>query len=93
MDANKAIMAVLAVFVVLAALDRCVGNRLGLAGELERAFDMLGIMGLNVVGLVCMAPVIAGMLQPVVVPQSMHTLQVPFCTMRELPQVGQVLPS
>ena len=68
MDANKAIMAVLAVFVVLAALDRCVGNRLGLAGELERAFDMLGIMGLNVVGLVCMAPVIAGALQPVVVP-------------------------
>lgn len=32
-------------------------------------------------------------LQPVVVPQSMQTLQVPFCTMRELPQFGQVLPS
>lgn len=32
-------------------------------------------------------------LHPVVVPQSMHTLHVPFCTMRELPQVGQVLPS
>lgn len=32
-------------------------------------------------------------LQPVVVPQSMQTLQVPFCTMRELPQLGHVLPS
>lgn len=32
-------------------------------------------------------------LQPVVVPQSMQTLQVPFWTMRELPQLGQVLPS
>ena len=31
--------------------------------------------------------------QPVVVPQSMHTLQVPFWTIRELPQLGQVLPS
>ena len=68
MNANQIIMAVLAVFVVLATLDRCIGNRLGLAGELERAFEMLGIMGLNVVGLVCMAPVIAGVLQPVVVP-------------------------
>ena len=68
MNANQIIVAVLAVFVVLATLDRCIGNRLGLAGELERAFEMLGIMGLNVVGLVCMAPVIAGVLQPVVVP-------------------------
>lgn len=32
-------------------------------------------------------------LHPVVVPQSMQTLHVPFCTMRELPQLGQVLPS
>ena len=68
MNVNQAIMCVLALFFVLAALDRCLGNRAGLAAELERGFEMLGVMGLNVVGLVVIAPAIAAVLQPVVLP-------------------------
>lgn len=68
MNANQVIMCLLAVFFVLSALDRCLGNRMGLASELERAFEMLGVMGLNVVGLVVIAPALADALQPIVLP-------------------------
>ena len=68
MNANEIIMAVMAVFFVIAAADRCLNGRLGFAGELERGFSMLGVMALNVVGVVCIAPLIARLLQPVVLP-------------------------
>lgn len=68
MNANEIIMAVMAVFFVIAAADRCLNGRLGFAGELERGFSMLGVMGLNVVGVVCIAPLVARLLQPVVLP-------------------------
>lgn len=68
MNANEIIMAVLALFFAIAAADRCLGGRFGFAGELEKGFSMLGVMALNVIGVVCIAPLIARLLQPVVVP-------------------------
>ncbi len=68
MNANEIIMAAIAVFFVIGTADRCLNGRFGFSGELERGFDMLGVMALNVVGVVCIAPLMAQFLQPVVLP-------------------------
>lgn len=68
MNANEIIMAAIAVFFVIGTADRCLNGRFGFGGELERGFDMLGVMALNVVGVVCIAPLMAQFLQPVVLP-------------------------
>lgn len=52
-------------FSTLGALDRIFGNKLGLGKEFERGFLLLGTMALAMIGMIAMAPVIAGWLEPV----------------------------
>lgn len=68
MGISKVIMIIMAAFFVLGALDRLFGNRLGMGGEFERAFGLMGPTSLTVVGLICLAPVLAPALQSVVAP-------------------------
>lgn len=42
MGISKIIMIIMAVFFVLGALDRLLGNKLGMGGEFERAFGLMG---------------------------------------------------
>ncbi len=68
MNANQIILIIMAVFFALGCLDRIIGNRFGFGEELERGFSFMGNVALCIVGLSCIAPVIAKLLQPIVVP-------------------------
>ena len=68
MNANQIVMAVLTVFFVLGAVDRCIGNRIGFGPEFERGFKLMGPIALSVLGLTCIAPAVAEYLKEVVVP-------------------------
>jgi len=65
---SKVIMIVMAVFFVVGAFDRLFGNRLGMGGEFERAFGLMGPTALSILGMVALAPVISGALAKVIVP-------------------------
>ena len=68
MSAHEMLIAVMAGFAVLGALDRIVGNRYGLGQEFENGILAMGSMGLAMIGIIVLSPVMAGLLRPVVVP-------------------------
>ena len=68
MSFHEIIIALMTVFALLGALDRILGNRFGLGKEFEEGVMAMGSLALAMVGVVCLAPVLAGLLRPVVVP-------------------------
>ena len=68
MSAHEILIAVMAVFAVLGGLDRIIGNRFGLGQEFENGMIAMGSMGLAMIGMIALAPVLANVLRPVVVP-------------------------
>jgi len=66
----KGISVVLAVFSALGALDYLLGNRFGLGKEFEKAFSLMGIMVLTMLGMLMLAPLIAELLKPLLAPLS-----------------------
>lgn len=68
MSFHEILIAVMAVFAVLGALDRIFGNRFGLGKEFEEGILAMGSLALAMVGIVSLAPVLAAVLKPVVVP-------------------------
>lgn len=68
MSFHEIIIAILAVFAVLGAIDRIFGNRWGLGKEFEEGVLAMGSLALAMVGIVSLAPVLAAVLKPVVVP-------------------------
>jgi len=62
------LMSVIAVFFAAGAADYLLGGRLGLTEDFEGAFSMIGRIMLNIVGMICLAPVLAELLRPVIVP-------------------------
>ena len=68
MSFHEIIIAVMAAFAVLGALDRIFGNRWGIGKEFEEGILAMGSLALAMVGIVTLAPVLAAVLKPVVVP-------------------------
>lgn len=68
MSAHEILIAVMAVFAVLGALDRIFGNRFGLGKEFENGITAMGSLALAMVGIITLAPVLAKLLRPVIVP-------------------------
>ena len=68
MSIHEMLIAVMAVFAVLGAVDRIIGNRFGLGQEFENGILAMGSMGLAMIGIISLSPVLAGLLRPVVVP-------------------------
>ena len=68
MSAHEILIAVMGVFAVLGGLDRIIGNRFGLGQEFENGMIAMGSMGLAMIGMIALAPVLANVLRPVVVP-------------------------
>jgi ethanolamine transporter len=66
MSFNEIVTAVFAVFFVLGAIDRFIGNKFGLGAEYERAFSMMGTVALIIMGLYCISPVVARVVGPAV---------------------------
>ena len=65
---SKCIMILMTIFFILGALDRLIGNKFGLGGEFERAFGLMRPTALSVIGLIVLAPVLAGFLQEIIAP-------------------------
>jgi len=68
MSAHEILIVVMAVFALLGGLDRIWGNRFGLGKEFEEGILAMGSLALAMVGIVSLAPVLAALLRPVVVP-------------------------
>ena len=68
MSAHEILIAVMAVFAVLGAVDRIIGNRFGLGTEFESGILAMGSLAVAMLGIISLAPVLAGVLKPVVVP-------------------------
>lgn len=65
---SKCIMIIMALFFVLGALDRMIGNKFGLGAEFERGFGVMGTVALSVLGLMAGAPIIAKGLSVIIDP-------------------------
>ena len=68
MSAHEILIAIMAVFAAAGALDRIFGNRLGLGQPFEEGILAMGTLALAMLGIICLAPVLANLLNPVVVP-------------------------
>lgn len=68
MSAHEIVIYIMALFAVLGALDRIFGNRFGLGKEFEDGIQTMGALALAMIGIICLAPALANVLRPVVVP-------------------------
>ena len=68
MSVHEILIAVMAVFAILGAVDRIFGNKLGLGQEFENGILAMGSLALAMLGIISLAPVLASVLRPVVVP-------------------------
>ena len=68
MSAYEIVIAVMAGFAILGAVDRVIGNRFGIGKAFEEGILAMGSLALAMIGIICLAPVLAAILKPVVVP-------------------------
>ena len=68
MSINDIIIYVMIAFMLLGAIDRICGNRLGLGEEFEKGILTIGPLALSMLGIISLAPVLAQVLQPVATP-------------------------
>ena len=68
MSFHEVLIAIMAAFALLGGLDRILGGRFGLGSRFEEGILSMGSLALAMVGIVTLAPVLAGLLKPVVVP-------------------------
>ena len=68
MSGHEVLIAVMAGFAVLGAVDRVIGNRFGIGEKFEEGILAMGSLAMAMLGVICLAPVLAAVLKPVVVP-------------------------
>ncbi|MEG1255878.1 ethanolamine utilization protein EutH [Clostridium sp.] len=68
MKINDIIVYIMVVFMALGAIDKCLGNKFGLGEKFEEGFMAMGSLALAMIGVICLAPVLANILEPIVVP-------------------------
>lgn len=65
---NRVVMGVIALGAVIGGVDDLLGNRLGLGQKFEQGFQLLGTTALSMVGIICFAPLLSGLLASTVSP-------------------------
>ncbi|MGD8189845.1 ethanolamine utilization protein EutH [Brevibacillus ginsengisoli] len=68
MSINEIIIFAMVIFMALGAIDKCIGNKFGLGEKFEEGFNAMGALTISMVGIICLAPVLAKVLSPIVVP-------------------------
>jgi len=68
MSFDEIIIWVMAIGLLVGALDRIFNNKLGLGEQFEEGFNAMGPLALGMVGIITLAPVIANVLGPVIIP-------------------------
>ena len=68
MSPEKIVIGAMALFALLGAVDRILGNRFGLGEHFEEGIQSMGPLALAMLGIISLAPVMAAVLRPLVVP-------------------------
>lgn len=68
MGINEVIIYIMVVFMVLGAIDKCLGNKFGLGEQFDEGLMAMGSLTLAMVGIISLSPVLANLLSPIVVP-------------------------
>lgn len=68
MGINDVIIYIMTFFLVVGAIDRILGNKFGYGQKFEEGIEAMGGLALSMIGIVSLAPVLANILRPVVVP-------------------------
>ena len=68
MSINEIIIYIMVIFAAIGAVDRIFGNRIGIGEQFEEGILAIGPLALSMVGIIALSPVIATILEPVVVP-------------------------
>lgn len=67
-SAHEILIAVMATFALLGAVDRILGNKFGIGKDFEEGILAMGSLAMAMIGVITLAPVLAAILKPVVVP-------------------------
>lgn len=68
MSFDQIIIFIMAICAVIGAIDAILGNKFGLGEQFEEGFNSMGPLALGMVGIICLAPVIANILGPILTP-------------------------
>ncbi len=68
MSVHEILIIIMAAFAVLGGLDRIFGNKIGIGKQFEDGIQAMGSLALAMVGIICLAPVLANVLLPVAGP-------------------------
>ncbi|OPA75328.1 ethanolamine utilization protein EutH [Paenibacillus selenitireducens] len=68
MEINEIIIYIMVIFMVLGAIDKCIGYKFGLGHQFDEGIMAMGSLTLAMVGIISLSPVLAKLLSPVVVP-------------------------
>lgn len=65
---NSVILFIMMIFMIIGAIDRIRGNKLGYGEKFEEGFNAMGALAIAMAGVVAAAPVLAIILKPIIVP-------------------------
>lgn len=68
MGLNQIIVVIMAFALIVAALDRAIGSKFKLGEQLEEGLKTFGPLALSMIGMISLAPILAKVLNPVIVP-------------------------
>ena len=68
MSLDQIILWIMAIGILIGALDRIIGNKFGLGAKFEEGFNAMGPLALGMVGIITLAPLISKILGPVIFP-------------------------
>lgn len=68
MGINEIIVIIMAIFLVIGALDRAIGNRFKLGEQFEEGLNTFGPLALSMVGMISLVPILSKVLNPIIVP-------------------------
>ncbi|NKI23786.1 ethanolamine utilization protein EutH [Paenibacillus dendritiformis] len=68
MEINEIIIYGMVIFMILGAIDKCLGYKFGLGHQFDEGLMAMGSLTLAMVGIISLSPVLAKLLSPIVVP-------------------------
>ncbi|MBS4750688.1 ethanolamine utilization protein EutH [Carnobacteriaceae bacterium zg-ZUI78] len=68
MSINEIIIYIMVLFMLVGAVDKCIGGKLGLGEKFEEGIMAMGALALSMAGIMVVAPLLADLLKPIIVP-------------------------
>ncbi|KGX84514.1 ethanolamine utilization protein EutH [Pontibacillus litoralis] len=68
MGINEIIIYLMVLFMIIGAIDKCLNNKFGLGDKFDEGIMAMGSLTLAMVGIIVIAPVLANVLSPIIVP-------------------------